>query len=78
MLVAKLGQDGHHRGAKIIGTAFADDVDIGPLFQTQRKRPGRRSRTQSLNVAQPFQSGAAWIGLRAFNASSVYPITPFQ
>jgi len=37
MLVAKLGQDGHDRGAKIIATAFADigfDVDMGPLFQT--------------------------------------------
>ena len=37
MLVAKLGQDGHDRGAKIIATAFADigfDVDVGPLFQT--------------------------------------------
>jgi methylmalonyl-CoA mutase len=37
MLVCKLGQDGHDRGAKAIATAFADigfDVDIGPLFQT--------------------------------------------
>jgi methylmalonyl-CoA mutase len=37
VLVAKLGQDGHDRGAKVIATAFADlgfDVDIGPLFQT--------------------------------------------
>lgn len=37
MMVAKLGQDGHDRGAKVIATAFADigfDVDIGPLFQT--------------------------------------------
>ena len=37
IMVAKLGQDGHDRGAKIIATAFADlgfDVDIGPLFQT--------------------------------------------
>jgi methylmalonyl-CoA mutase len=37
MLVVKLGQDGHDRGAKIIATAFADigfDVDVGPLFQT--------------------------------------------
>jgi len=37
VLVAKLGQDGHDRGAKIVATAFADlgfDVDIGPLFQT--------------------------------------------
>jgi methylmalonyl-CoA mutase len=37
MLVAKMGQDGHDRGAKIIATAFADigfDVDIGPLFAT--------------------------------------------
>ena len=37
ILIAKLGQDGHDRGAKIVATAFADlgfDVDIGPLFQT--------------------------------------------
>jgi methylmalonyl-CoA mutase len=37
ILVAKMGQDGHDRGQKIIATAFADlgfDVDIGPLFQT--------------------------------------------
>jgi methylmalonyl-CoA mutase len=37
ILVAKVGQDGHDRGAKVIATAFADlgfDVDIGPLFQT--------------------------------------------
>jgi methylmalonyl-CoA mutase len=37
ILVAKLGQDGHDRGAKVISTAFSDlgyDVDIGPLFQT--------------------------------------------
>jgi methylmalonyl-CoA mutase len=37
LLVAKLGQDGHDRGSKVIATAFADlgfDVDIGPLFQT--------------------------------------------
>src|SRR6185436_2922372 len=37
MLVAKMGQDGHDRGQKVIVTAFADmgfDVDVGPLFQT--------------------------------------------
>ncbi|MCH7789291.1 MAG: cobalamin-dependent protein [Acidobacteria bacterium] len=37
ILVAKMGQDGHDRGQKVIATAFADlgfDVDIGPLFQT--------------------------------------------
>ena len=37
IMIAKLGQDGHDRGAKVISTAFADigfDVDIGPLFQT--------------------------------------------
>jgi methylmalonyl-CoA mutase len=40
ILVAKIGQDGHDRGAKVISTAFADmgfDVDIGPLFQTPRE-----------------------------------------
>jgi methylmalonyl-CoA mutase len=40
ILIAKLGQDGHDRGAKVIATAFADegfDVDVGPLFQTPRE-----------------------------------------
>ncbi|MCD7033234.1 methylmalonyl-CoA mutase [Metabacillus sp. GX 13764] len=40
ILIAKLGQDGHDRGAKVIATAFADlgfDVDIGPLFQTPKE-----------------------------------------
>ena len=43
ILVAKMGQDGHDRGSKIIATSFADlgfDVDIGPLFQT----PGEVAR----------------------------------
>lgn len=37
IMIAKMGQDGHDRGAKVISTSFADmgfDVDIGPLFQT--------------------------------------------
>lgn len=40
IMVAKLGQDGHDRGAKVIASSFADlgfDVDIGPLFQTPRE-----------------------------------------
>ncbi len=40
IMIAKLGQDGHDRGAKIIATGFADvgfDVDIGPLFQTPKE-----------------------------------------
>ena len=40
ILVAKVGQDGHDRGAKVIATAFSDfgfDVDVGPLFQTPRE-----------------------------------------
>ncbi|MBT6829247.1 MAG: methylmalonyl-CoA mutase, partial [Rhodospirillaceae bacterium] len=40
LLVAKLGQDGHDRGSKVIATAFADigfDVDIGALFQTPQE-----------------------------------------
>jgi len=43
ILVAKIGQDGHDRGQKVIATAFADlgfDVDVGPLFQT----PGEVAR----------------------------------
>ena len=37
IMIAKMGQDGHDRGAKVIATSFADlgfDVDVGPLFQT--------------------------------------------
>lgn len=40
IMVAKMGQDGHDRGAKVISTSFADlgfDVDVGPLFQTPRE-----------------------------------------
>ena len=40
MLVVKMGQDGHDRGAKVIATAFADigfDVDVGPLYQTHEE-----------------------------------------
>jgi methylmalonyl-CoA mutase len=40
MMVVKMGQDGHDRGAKVIATAFADlgfDVDVGPLFQTPQE-----------------------------------------
>jgi methylmalonyl-CoA mutase len=40
IMIAKLGQDGHDRGAKVIATSFADigfDVDIGPLFQTPQE-----------------------------------------
>ena len=40
ILMAKMGQDGHDRGAKVVATAFADlgfDVDVGPLFQTPRE-----------------------------------------
>ena len=48
LLVAKIGQDGHDRGAKVIATSFADlgfDVDIGPLFQT----PGEAARQAAEN-----------------------------
>ena len=39
-MIAKLGQDGHDRGAKVVATGYADlgfDVDIGPLFQTPQE-----------------------------------------
>jgi len=48
IMVAKLGQDGHDRGAKVIATSFADigfDVDIGPLFQT----PGEAAHQAAIN-----------------------------
>ena len=40
ILIVKLGQDGHDRGARVVASAFADlgfDVDVGPLFQTPRE-----------------------------------------
>ncbi len=47
IMVAKMGQDGHDRGAKVIATSFADlgfDVDIGPLFQTPEEVARQASR----------------------------------
>jgi methylmalonyl-CoA mutase len=52
IMVAKLGQDGHDRGAKVVATAFADlgfDIDIGPLFQT----PEEAARQAIENDATP-------------------------
>lgn len=40
IMIAKMGQDGHDRGAKVVATAYADmgfDVDVGPLFQTPKE-----------------------------------------
>jgi methylmalonyl-CoA mutase len=54
ILIAKMGQDGHDRGQKVIATAFADlgfDVDIGPLFQTPEESARRRSRTTCTSSA---------------------------
>ena len=54
ILVAKIGQDGHDRGQKVIASAFADlgfDVDIGPLFATRPKPRARRSRTTCTSSA---------------------------
>jgi methylmalonyl-CoA mutase len=48
ILVAKIGQDGHDRGQKVIAIGFADlgfDVDIGPLFATPPRPRARPSRT---------------------------------
>ena len=56
ILVAKVGQDGHDRGQKVIASAFADlgfDVDIGPLFATPKRRRGRRSKTTRISSAFP-------------------------
>src|SRR5699024_11949764 len=61
IMVAKMGQDGHDRGSKVVASSFADlgfDVDIGPLFQTpaetakqaveksEERRVGKESRSQ--------------------------------
>ena len=52
IMIAKLGQDGHDRGAKIIATSFADlgfDVDIGPLFQTPEEA-ARQSAENDVHI----------------------------
>ena len=56
ILVAKVGQDGHDRGQKVIASAFADlgfDVDIGPLFATPRRPRATRWRTTCISSACP-------------------------
>lgn len=60
IMVAKMGQDGHDRGAKVISTAFADrgfDVDIGPLFQTPEEAVRQAVENDALIVG--FSSLAA-------------------
>jgi methylmalonyl-CoA mutase len=61
MLVVKLGQDGHDRGAKVIATAFADigfDVDLGPLFQTPAEAARQAVENDAHVVGVSTQAGA--------------------
>ena len=47
-MIAKMGQDGHDRGAKVVATGYADlgfDVDIGPSFKRQKKPRNKRLKT---------------------------------
>ena len=60
MLVAKIGQDGHDRGAKVIATAFADlgfDVDVGTLFQTPEEVARQAVENDVHTVGVSTQSG---------------------
>jgi methylmalonyl-CoA mutase len=60
MLVAKIGQDGHDRGAKVIATAFADlgfDVDVGPLFQTPEEAARQAIENDVHVIGVSTQSG---------------------
>jgi methylmalonyl-CoA mutase len=62
MLVVKMGQDGHDRGAKVIATAFADigfDVDVGPLFQTPTRPRRTPSTTMCMSSASRQPGGGA-------------------
>jgi methylmalonyl-CoA mutase len=61
MLVVKLGQDGHDRGARVIATAFADigfDVDIGPLFQTPEEA-ARQAMENDVHIVGVSSQAAA-------------------
>ncbi len=56
MLVAKMGQDGHDRGANLVSSMFGDlgfEIVPGPLFQTPRRPPRWRSRAMSMWSARP-------------------------
>jgi methylmalonyl-CoA mutase len=65
IMVAKLGQDGHDRGAKVIATSFADlgwDVDIGPLFQTpvEAARQATENDVHILGISS-LAAGHGWL-----------------
>ena len=50
VMIAKLGQDGHDRGAKVVATGYADigfDVDMGPLFQTPEEAAKQEAANNS-------------------------------
>jgi hypothetical protein len=69
VLVAKLSQDGHDRGAKVIATAFADigfDVDIGLLFQTPEEaaHPGGRRQCDPAQALRFFEESRGQGDLR--------------
>jgi methylmalonyl-CoA mutase len=60
LMIAKVGQDGHDRGAKIIGTAFGDlgfDVDMGPLFQTPLEAAQKAARDEVHVLGLSSQAG---------------------
>ncbi len=61
IMVAKMGQDGHDRGAKVVATGYADlgfDVDMGPLFQTpQRRRRRKKNPRNSPGLARMTAKG---------------------
>jgi methylmalonyl-CoA mutase len=60
ILVAKMGQDGHDRGAKVVASSFADlgfDVDLGPLFQTPEE-----------TAQQAVENDVHWVGVSSLAA----------
>ena len=62
ILVAKMGQDGHDRGAKVVATAYADmgmDVDIGPLFQTPEETAQGRGGQRRAHRGHELPGGGA-------------------
>ena len=70
MLVAKMGQDGHDRGAKVVATAFADvgfDVDLSPMFSTPEEVAGKPSRMMSTS----WGPQALRLGIRRWFLSSL-------
>ena len=75
ILMAKMGQDGHDRGQKVLATAFADlgfDVDVGPLFQTPAE-VARQAVEADVHIVGVNSLAAGHLTPRAASCATSWP-----